>query len=136
MIQEDFAFYWLKLVDLEDNLRPKGCIMKAGKGLFILTIALSAMVCLALAPSAGATSLFSSPATQWPAAHYATQRSEVAPAARKAIAEGDDLVVSVDDFTYTGLIKASATNPYAPPPRRPPVTKKGASSSPAIVKKK
>ena len=75
-------------------------------------------------------------ATQWPAAHYATQRSEVVPVARKAIAEGDDLVVSVDDFTYTGLIKASATNPYAPPPRRPPVTKKAASSSPAIVKKK
>jgi len=38
--------------------------------------------------------------------------------------EQGELVVSLDEFSYTGVIKASATNPYAPPPRRPPAKKK------------
>lgn len=109
--------------------------MKASNGLLILTTALSGMVCLALAPSAGATSMFSGPSTQLPMAHYATQRSQVVSTSLKAISEGDDLVVAVDDFTYTGLIKASATNPYAPPPRTPPAKKKSVTRTPVVVKK-
>ena len=110
--------------------------MKASNGLLVLTIALSGIVCLALAPSAGATSMFSGPSTQLPIAHYATQRSQVVSTSRKAISEGDDLVVVVDDFTYTGLIKASATNPYSPPPRLPPAKAKSVSRTPVVAKKK
>jgi len=110
--------------------------MKASNGLLVLTIALSGIVCLALAPSAGATSMFSGPSTQLPIAHYATQRSQVVSTSRKAISEGDDLVVAVDDFTYTGLIKASATNPYSPAPRLPPPTTKSVKRAPVVVKKK
>lgn len=68
--------------------------------------------------------------------HYATQRSQLVSTSRKAIAEDDDLVVAVDDFTYTALIKASATNAFAPPATRPPVKKKTVSRAPVVAKKK
>lgn len=98
--------------------------MKSRNGLVILAIALSGMGCLALGTSSGVFSLASAPSTQLPFAHYATRRMDVTPSARKSISDDEDLVVAVDDFTYTGLIKASATNPYAPPKRRPPAKKK------------
>ncbi|MBU6295820.1 MAG: hypothetical protein KJS91_14150 [Planctomycetes bacterium] len=97
--------------------------MKTRSGLVVLASALSLVGSLAIASSVGAFSLATVPSTQSPVSHYATERSQVAPVSRKSLVESDDLVVAVDDFTYTGVIKASATNPYAPPPRRPPTKK-------------
>lgn len=103
--------------------------MKTGSGLVVLASALSLVGSLAIVSSVGAFSLASVPSTQSPVSHYATERSQVTSASRKSLVESDDLVVAVDDFTYTGVIKASATNPYAPPPRRPPTKKKAAPPS-------
>ena len=56
-----------------------------------------------------------------------THRSNISSPSRKTLEESDGLVIGVDDFTYTAIIKASAVNPFAArPPAKRPTPKKAA----------
>jgi len=66
------------------------------------------------------------PETKSPYKNFATKRGGVYGLSRKLVKEPDtNFVVELDDFSYTGAIKASAYNPFVPLPRKPPPPKKG-----------
>ena len=101
--------------------------MKSWISCFVLTAAFGCSAFLFADSYVGMGGWSNVPSTKSPLAHFATDRKALPDSARKVTSndgEQGELVVSLDEFSYTGLIKASATNPYAPPPRRPPAKKK------------
>lgn len=101
--------------------------MKSWIGCIVLTAALGCSAFLFADSYVGLGGWSGVPSTKSPLAYYSTDRKVLPDSARKVTTnEGEqgDLVVSLDEFSYTGVIKASATNPYSPPPRRPPAKKK------------
>ncbi len=101
--------------------------MKRWIGCLVLTVALGSSAYLLADTYVGLGGWANLPVTKTPMGHFATDRKALPDSARKVTTnEGEqgELVVSLDEFSYTGVIKASATNPYAPPARRPPAKKK------------
>lgn len=99
--------------------------MRAWNGTVILSGSLVALGTLALLPTLGLAGFATMPSSATPMGHYVTHRADIAPPSRKTLEESDGLVIGVDDFTYTAIIKASAVNPFAArPPKKPPTPKK------------
>ena len=101
--------------------------MRAWNGTMILSGSLVALGSLALLPTLGIAGFASLPESETPLGHYVTHRSNISSPSRKTLEESDGLVIGVDDFTYTAIIKASAVNPFAArPPAKRPTPKKAA----------
>ena len=101
--------------------------MRAWNGTMILSGSLVALGSLALLPTLGIDGFASLPESETPLGHYVTHRSNISSPSRKTLEESDGLVIGVDDFTYTAIIKASAVNPFAArPPAKRPTPKKAA----------
>lgn len=104
--------------------------MRAWNGTMILSGSLVALGTLALLPTLGLAGFVSMPSSETPVGHYVTHRSNISSPSRKTLEESDGLVIGVDDFTYTAIIKASAVNPFAArPPAKQPTPKKAAPTS-------
>lgn len=105
--------------------------MRAWNGTMILSGSLVALGTLALLPTLGLAGFVSMPSSETPVGHYVTHRSNISSPSRKTLEESDGLVIGVDDFTYTAIIKASAVNPFAarPPAKQPTPKTKAAPTS-------
>jgi len=104
--------------------------MRAWNGTMILSGSLVALGTLALLPTLGLAGFVSMPSSETPVGHYVTHRSNISSPSRKTLEESDGLVIGVDDFTYTAIIKASAVNPFAARrPAKQPTPKKAAPTS-------